>query len=111
MQRQPLQAFVQQFDLLALCMHLTDHLHEYLEQMQVSVTHLLPGQCTRALILTIRDVINKSAQKDHMLSFVGIDPQGLPPLSIPIHSTKKAPASANCAISFQAPENERRFER
>ena len=87
MQRQPLQAFVQQFDLLnvieldTLCMHLTDHLHEYLEQTQVSVTHLLPGQCTRALILTIRDVINKSAQKDHMRSFVGIDPQGVAKIS------------------------------
>ena len=62
-------------------MHLTDHLHEYLEQTQVSVTHLLPGQCTRALILTIRDVINKSAQQDHMLSFVGIDPHGLAKIS------------------------------
>lgn len=87
MQRQPLQAFVQQFDLLNvieldnLCMHLTDHLHEYLEQTQVTVTQLLPGQCTKALILTIHDVINKSAQQDNMLSFVGIDPHGLTKIS------------------------------
>lgn len=73
MQRQPLQTFVQQFDLLNvieldnLCMHLTDHLQYYLEQEQISLTKLQPGQCTKALILTIRDVINKSAQKDHML--------------------------------------------
>ena len=77
MQRQPLQTFVQQFDLLNvieldnLCMHLTDHLQHYLEQEQLSLTKLQPGQCTKALILTIRDVINKSAQKDHMTSFVG----------------------------------------